>query len=386
MRWRKDSLAERGQPVPGVSAFGQGIAISLIVPTRDEEETIAAFCARLAAVLGQSGWEAVFVDDSRDSTPRVLAGLADADPRFRLLHRERPTGLATAVLEGFAQTKGQVICVMDADLQHPPELVPALVAAVQGGADLAVASRYAAGGSAAAVAWPRRVLARLARALALLVLPEARRTTDPLSGFFACRRPLLAAGAFRPSGWKILLEILVRARPRRVVDVPFCFAPRLAGTSKLGFAQAMAFVCHLIRLAWGGRGLFYLGIGALGVAVNLLACDAALKAGVPALLSGLLGTQIAMAGNFVLHSRFTWSDRARAGWRRAFRFLAVSEAGVALNLAVLALARSHGLAVLEGQLAGVAAALPLTFALHNGWTWKEVAADERPALTRVAAH
>jgi dolichol-phosphate mannosyltransferase len=352
------------------------VELTVVIPTRNEEANLPHLHRRLADALGGRAWEVVFVDDSTDGTVRTLDRLASVDARVRFVHRPRPHGLATAVAEGFALARGRVVAVMDADLQHPPELLPELVRSVQAGADLAVASRYAPGGDAGSMSPGRRLAARAGRALALLALPEARRTSDPLSGFFACRRDLVGDRILRPLGWKILLEVLVRTAPGRVADVPFRFAPRAAGSSKLGLAEAAAFVRHVARLACWRRGVPFVLVGAIGAAVNLAAYALALRAALPPLEAGAVATHLAMAGNFALHARYTWPDRGQAGWRRPLRFLAVSEAGVGLNLLVLAAARARGAGALLAQLAGLCAAVPLTFVLHNAWTWGEVGADE----------
>jgi len=122
--------------------------------------------------------------------------------------------------------RGQYVCVMDADLQHPPELIPVLLGEAARGADLVVASRYAPGGSHEGLGTPvRRLVSREATVLARLLFKEARQSSDPLSGYFFCRRALIDGIEFRPVGFKILLELLVCVPDLRVVDVPVTQAP-----------------------------------------------------------------------------------------------------------------------------------------------------------------
>ena len=138
--------------------------------------------------------------------------------------------------------RGRWVCVMDADLQHPPELIPRLLAEGDAGADLVVASRYAAGGSREGLDGAvRRFVSRGATATARLLFVEARLSTDPLSGFFLCRRSIIDGIEFRPVGFKILLELLVCVPGLHVVDVPLMQAQRSAGASILLVDPAFAF-------------------------------------------------------------------------------------------------------------------------------------------------
>jgi dolichol-phosphate mannosyltransferase len=230
-------------------------ALSIIVPTRNEAPNIGLLEQRLSAALESTsgGWEIIFVDDSDDATPEVIDGLISAGRPVRLLHRPkgaRPGGLGGAVQEGFKLGRGTVFAVMDADLQHPPEVVPALVAPVLAGeAALAAGSRYSWAGADAGLAGPgRQLLSRTCRAVVHVVLPVSRPLQDPMSGLFALRRSLLDGVVLEPTGYKILLEVTVRTRPAPVRNVGFDFAPRYAGRSKATLREGAVFLGHLVRL------------------------------------------------------------------------------------------------------------------------------------------
>lgn len=161
--------------------------------------------------------------------------------------------------EGFKLARGTVFAVMDADLQHPPEVVPALVSPVLSGeAALVAGSRYSWAGADAGLAGPgRQLLSRTCRAVVHLLLPVSRPLQDPMSGLFAFRRSLLDGVVLEPTGYKILLEVTVRTRPAPVRNVGFDFAPRHAGRSKATFREGMVFLRHLLRLvmvSWRRRG------------------------------------------------------------------------------------------------------------------------------------
>ncbi len=240
-----------------MSAGGE-CALSVVVPTRNEAPNIAVLVERLKGALYDfaGGWEVIFVDDSDDNTPEIVEALArSGDVRVRLLHRRRdarPGGLGGAVQEGFALAQGQVIAVMDADLQHPPEVLPALVApALSGQAELVAASRYCKGGGTDGLDGPwRRFVSWSCRWLARRLVPASKPLEDPLSGLFALRRSVVEGAQLRPDGYKILLEVAARGNWRTATNIPYTFAERYAGNSNAGLREGLIFLRHLTRLAW----------------------------------------------------------------------------------------------------------------------------------------
>lgn len=247
---------------PGPCSVPGSCSVSVIVPTRNEAPNVELLEQRLSSALAGVpwGWELIFVDDSDDSTPRVVMELTRAGRPVRLLHREkhmRSGGLGGAVQEGFKLAHGTVLAVMDADLQHPPEMVPALVAPVLAGQAVLVAgSRYGWAGGDAGLSGPgRQLLSRACRAAVHTVLPVSRPLEDPMSGLFAFRRSLLDGTELRCIGYKILLEVAVRTGPAPVRNIGFDFAPRHAGRSKATVRQGLVFLRHLGRLWVASRGV-----------------------------------------------------------------------------------------------------------------------------------
>ncbi|MGH2554951.1 MAG: glycosyltransferase [Actinomycetota bacterium] len=234
---------------------GRKVDVGVIVPTRNEASNVGPLVGRVRSALELAGieWEILFVDDSDDDTVPTIQAMAEHDERLRIFHREageRLGGLAGAVAEGFERSSGPVLAVMDGDLQHPPEALPELVSPVLAGrADLVVATRYAAGGSAAGLGGGVRALvSRVARALTRLAFPRVRAVSDPLGGFFAVSRGVVDGVDLHPEGFKILLEVLVRGRWARVAEVPYEFSPRRGGMSKATLKEGMRFVRHVVRL------------------------------------------------------------------------------------------------------------------------------------------
>jgi dolichol-phosphate mannosyltransferase len=234
--------------------------VCVLVPTRDEAGNIAALLSRLGPILTAVNGEVLFVDDSDDGTPSVIAAAGrTAGPPVRMLHRapgERLGGLGGAVQAGLATVTAPWAVVMDGDLQHPPELIADLLAA-GGGADLVVASRYSGSGNAKGLSSRvRRVGSGGATGLARLLFPRTlARVTDPMSGFFALRTAAVDPAALRPRGFKILLEVLVRAPRLQVAEVPFEFAERHAGKSKASGREMARYLRQLValRIATAGR-------------------------------------------------------------------------------------------------------------------------------------
>jgi dolichol-phosphate mannosyltransferase len=189
--------------------------ISLVIPTRNEAGNVEPLLMRLHQALKGIVTEVLFVDDSTDETPEVIAKLQEWFPlEIRLIARppeRRKNGLGGAVVEGFQQARGTWVCVMDADLQHPPEVIPQLLyQAKKSGSDLVMGSRLAPGGDASSLGFKRMFISQTFAWITRLTFPQRlRAATDPLTGFFLTKKSALKMNELRPDGFKILLEILV---------------------------------------------------------------------------------------------------------------------------------------------------------------------------------
>ncbi len=224
------------------------VEVSIIVPAMEEGENIPLLVPRIAEALKGRGYEIIIVDDgSRDHTQAVCAELSRSHP-LTLLVREKPQGgVSGAVLHGMARARGTCLVVMDADLQHPPESLPQLLAPLEDGADFVIGSRYAGGGTVAG-GWSlsRRLNSWVAT---LLARPFTGRVSDPMSGFFALRRAsYLGADRLTPLGYKIGLELMCKCHVQDIREIPIHFATRRWGRSKLTAMQQIRYVEHLSRL------------------------------------------------------------------------------------------------------------------------------------------
>jgi dolichol-phosphate mannosyltransferase len=241
-----------GAVPPGPALDLRATSVTLVLPTYNERDNIVPMLDGARAALAASpaiAAEIVVVDDdSPDGTGGLAAAYARACPEVRLLRRRGTRGLSGAVVDGFAHGRGAVLAVMDADLSHDVRVLPELIAAVVSGADVAVASRRLPGGGADAWPWHRRRTSDLATALARWYLGVP--LTDPMSGYFALRRDVFdrVRAALRPQGYKILLEIVCRAGPLRIVELPYVFRDRHQGISKLTPLVALQFLASLREL------------------------------------------------------------------------------------------------------------------------------------------
>jgi len=296
--------------------------LSVVVPTRNEAGNVGPLIERLDRALEGVAVEVCFVDDSDDQTPALLERLmAERPGRVRCLFRhggERRGGLSTAVVAGLRMAAGRYVCVMDADLQHPPETMRAMLDEAERGADLVVASRYVPGGSHGGLDGAgRRLVSRGATRLARLLFSEARQTADPLSGFFLCRRALLDGIEFRPVGFKILLELLVCVPGITVRDVPLRFQPREAGESKASMGQGLLYLRHLHSLFFDVRGSArvwkFAMVGFTGLLVFLpvlaLLTDVA---GLSPLIAFVPAWVVSVVWNTLLNRLWTFADQRRS--------------------------------------------------------------------------
>ncbi|MER7689948.1 glycosyltransferase family 2 protein [Streptomyces sp. NPDC097610] len=358
--------AEREDEVPEPGA------VTIVVPTFNESANVRELLQQITeSVPARLPCEVVFVDDSTDDTPEVIREAAKDCPfPVTVLHREEPVGgLGGAVVEGMKAAGSDWIVVMDGDCQHPPSLVPELVATGErANAGLVVASRYIKGGSREGLAGGYRIaVSRGATWLTKTLFPRRLRgISDPMSGFFAIRRSAVTAEVLQPLGYKILLELAVRSRPRAVTEVPFVFQDRFAGESKSTAQEGFRFLRHLAGLRTASpvaRMVVFGLIGATGFLPNLIGLYALTAAGLHYVPAEILANQFGVAWNFLLieHLLFRERRKHRNWWDRVGRFALLANADLVLRIPLIALFVGHfGM----GALSATALALVMTFVLR----------------------
>ena len=315
--------------------------LSVIVPTYQEVESLGPLLERLAP-LWESGLllEVLIVDDdSQDGTEAMIADLGL--PWVRLIIRRTDRGLSAAVLHGLAEARGEVLVVMDADLSHPPEVIPDFVAALDSGADFVVGSRYVPGGTTED-GWG--VLRWINSKVATGIARPFTTVRDPMSGFLGIRAERWRAAAdLDPVGYKIGLELIVKCRCQHVVEVPIHFSTRQLGQSKLSLRVQLQYLVHIVRLArWKFPGwssfVPFAAVGLSGVVIYT-----ALLWALSVYATDVMGENwriivaivLTMTWNFVFDRWLAfWYARHQAIWRQLLGFLAVCAVPVMVNFFV----------------------------------------------------
>ncbi len=373
-------------------AAGASIELSVVLPTYNEGKNIAKVLDLLSGLLDAylpGAYELIVVDDdSPDRTWEIARDLMGGFPQLRVMRRTEERGLSTAVIRGWQVARGDVLGVIDADLQHPPETLLELHKAIADGADLAVASRHVEGGGVSDWSFMRRLLSRGAQTLGLIILPGViGRVSDPMSGYFLVRRRCIRNCVLSPLGYKILIETIGRGRVGPIAEVGYVFQERLKGESKVTRKQYVDYIRHLLRLRFArwpvGRFLRFGVVGFSGVFVSL-ACFFVLRdpsmLGLPLTRSSIIADELAIVNNFLWNDLWTFGDisRTQKGWRarvrRFAKFNAICLAGVVLNALLLNLLFNiFGLNEYVAKLIAIGAVTFWNFWLNLKLSWRTTA-------------
>ncbi len=374
---RQDFIAtQQQQPVTDAP-----LALAVIIPTFNEAANIVPLLQKLAAALAGIHWEVVFIDDdSPDGTSDLVRSIAQTNRQVRIVQRIGRRGLSTAVIEGMLATAAPVLAVMDGDMQHDETILPLLFQAVANGdADIAVGTRYSAGGSVGAWDSTRHKMSRLATSLAQRLLKAE--LSDPMSGFFAIRRETLMAAMPRLSGvgYKILLDIVASLPTRaKIAEFPYMFRMREAGESKLGTLVMAEYASLLAEKTIGRfipiRLIKFLMVGGLGVGVHLAILGAALAANARFMVAQTCAVMTAIACNFFLNNIFTYRDRMLKGWQilgGLLSFYLVSAIGAVANIGIGTWVSDHDDRWWLAGMAGVVVGAVWNFAASSFVTWRK---------------
>jgi len=235
-----------------LSLEAERFELSIVIPTYKEAKNLRALYDRIFKTLRLYDFEVIFVDDnSPDGTAELAREIGEAYGNVRVLKRNGKSGLSSAVLDGMGLARSDLVVVMDADLQHPPEDLFDMVEKALEGYDIVVASRYMPGGSIANWSALRRCVSRGGIMLAHALLPETRAVRDPVSGFFLFRKRAIDGIRINASGFKILVEILAKGNYRSIAEVPFRFRSRMNGDSKFNAKVIMDYVIFIMKLRLG---------------------------------------------------------------------------------------------------------------------------------------
>ncbi len=338
-----------------------GPELSVVAPTFNESSNVARLVEKLDAALAGVAWEVIFVDDnSPDGTAALVKQIAARDARVRCLRRVGRRGLAGAVTEGALASAAPFVAVIDADMQHDETLLPRMLDMLRGGdTDLVVGSRYLdAAGLEHGLSPGRKAASQFANALGKKALKAD--VSDPVSGFFMIRREAIdrVADQLEPSGFKILFDIIAsQPEPLRVKELPYAFAAREGGVSKLDNRVALEYLglvaSKLSRGLVSPRIIFFglVGVSGLVVHMSVLLLSTELRFAYAQALAGVT----AMTSNYFINNVITYRDKRLSGWKLFtgyLRFCALCAIGLAASVAVGSELEAHGMPRLLAGLAG----------------------------------
>jgi len=313
----------------------------VIVPTYNERGNLDELVRRITGSCSGAGIDVqiVIVDDnSPDGTGGNAEQLAKAH-NIKVIHRAGKLGLSSAVIEGFRAASGDILVVMDADLSHPPETIPAMVSKIASGeADVVVGSRYIEGGGVEN--WPlhRRLISKVAT----LFARPLTKIKDPMSGYFALKRSVIDGVTLDPVGYKIGLEVIVKGHVSKVVEVPIHFANRKSGKSKLGGLEMIKYLDHVTRLYeskrfWLAKYLKFSIVGGTGAVINLAIFWGLLEMGnIEYHIAAGIAFVVADTNNFIWNRLWTFRSKEALHFQY-FQFLIVSFCGFWINQGLLTL-------------------------------------------------
>ena len=335
------------------------VKLSLVIPTYNERSNVIQLVEQLAALLDSvmpQEYELILVDDdSPDRTWELAQKLTNQYQPLKVMRRQAERGLSSAVVRGWQVSQGEILAVIDADLQHPPDVLLKLIKAISQGADLAVASRHVEGGGVSEWSIIRRFLSRGAQVVGLAICPGVvGQVSDPMSGYFMVKRQAIAGTILNPQGYKILLEIIGRGNIQKIAEVGYVFQERAAGASKVTWKQYIDYLSHLIKLRACSKAskpkqtfptdrfLRYGLVGLSGVLIDtaiLYLLSTQLGWGMTR--SKIAAAEVAIISNFFLNDAWTFADlsRRQKGWsarfKRLLKFNTICSIGLVLGVLIL---------------------------------------------------
>ena len=340
--------------------------ISVVIPTRNEEENIVILLSHFNYASKELTYETIVVDDSTDRTA------AKAERAGAKVIKGRDLGLGQAIIDGINASTGDIVVVMDADLSHRPTDVPRLLQPIlTEGYDMTIGSRYVKDGKCVGWSLKRRIISRVA---CLLALPITS-VKDATSGFFAFRKSIIEDITLKPSSWKVMLEILTKASSTLVKEIPITFDVRAAGKSKFNTKQMLAYIKHLALLGlYKHRWIKFGMVGAAGALIHFtLLYIFTERVGLWYILSAVLSIIVASTFNYVFNHKWSFRDYAlrsghAAGWGKYQILSAITDAGY---LGLLALfVEIVGVWYILSAVLSIAIIFPIKYIVAISFIWK----------------
>ena len=394
-------MSADARPPPTRSACRPEVrkSVSIVAPAFNERDNIRPLVLALDRALGGLDWELIVVDDdSSDATYEVADACAQEGWPVRCLRRIGRRGLSSAVVEGALASSAEHLVVMDADLQHDETIIPHLLGALRGGAELAVASRHAPGGGLGDWDARRAGLSALATRIGMRLCGAA--LSDPMSGFFAMRRRtfLECVHGLSQQGYKVLLDIVASSRKDlRIVEVPYVFRARQQGESKLDALVMVEFGLLMADKASHGvlrpKLLMFLWVGCCGLIAHLAVLRLVQALGAGFMDAQVAATLCAMTLNFAMNNALTYrAERLRGSGLIGgyLMFCAICSLGAVANVSVASVAMARHAGWTFAGLAGAAMSAVYNFEVASRLVWgvgrqaRARAARRRAQLARAA--
>ncbi len=372
--------------------------VSIVIPTYNESENIKGILHLIKDHLPKNTIvEAIVVDDnSPDGTGKIAEDYFKSlkeKTRYTInvINRKTKEGLSSAILNGIEQAKGKIVIVMDSDFSHPPQLIPKLVEVLkQSKTDIVVASRYLKDGKIQGWSLKRKIISKIGTIIAKKGL--GIKQSDPMSGFFAFNKDVIKGINFDAIGYKLLLEMIVKAKGVSIKEIPYTFLDRQNGKSKLGIKTILEFghaVWNLYRygrkeqknekrtsVRFLSKAARFFSVGASGLGVNyLMSILFTSSLGMWYLHATILGIMFSITSNFILNKYWTFEDKDFAVKRTIIqysKFAGFSSIGALVQIGmVYYLVDELTMAYPIALVSAVATAAFSNFILNKKWTFKE---------------
>ena len=353
--------------------------LSLVIPTYNEKENIQKLIKKIQAEFRENkiNGEIIAVDDnSPDGTGQILDKISKQSKNIRVIHRKGKLGLSSAVLDGWKIAKGRVLGVMDADLSHPPEKIKELFQAIEKGeADFTIGSRYIKGGKIKGWNFKRKLMSKTATLLARVYT----KVKDPMTGFFMIKRDCIKGVEINPKGFKILLELIIKADYKKIKEIPIIFVNRIEGKSKAGAKEILYYLQNLTGYLPYKKNIIkeffkFAFVGGIGTLVNIIILYLLTeKAGIYYIISAIFSFIVAMTSNFILNKIWTFKESIKLNvGKKYLQFGLVSITALIVNLFFLyAFTEFLGIYYIISQVLAIGVALIINFLGNKIWTFSK---------------
>ena len=353
--------------------------LSLIIPTYNEKDNIQILLEKINEEFENNkiSGEVIIIDDSSpDGTGKILEKLKEKYSRLKVIHRKSKLGLSSAVLEGFKIGEGSILGVMDADLSHPPEKIPEMFKIINNNeADFVIGSRYVNGGKIEGWNFKRRIMSKGATFLAGIFTS----VKDPMTGFFMIKKGCIKGIKLNSKGFKILLELIIKADYNKIKEIPITFVNRTKGKSKANFKEIFSYLKNLIGYLAYKKNVIteffkFAFVGLIGTIINLAVLYVFTEfLGIYYLFSAVVAFILAGSNNFILNKIWTFKERIKDKiLSKYIKFFFISIVALSVNLFFLYIFTEFlGIYYMISQILAIGIALTINFLGNKIWTFRK---------------